>query len=103
MLIVAADERITPELQRETCEAIRRPDVDGFNVNRRFWFLDGWINHCGYFWNSNRAQALAKEALDAGSIPPELALPLPYLLGNRVFVTATADWCSVVCSPGTNE
>ena len=29
------------------------PDVDGFYLNRRFWFLDGWINHCGYFpsWN----------------------------------------------------
>src|SRR5256886_11695518 len=53
VLIVDADERITPELQREICEAIRRPDVDGFYVNRRFWFLDGWINHCGYFpsWN----------------------------------------------------
>jgi len=27
--------------------------VDGFYLNRRFWFLDGWINHCGYFpsWN----------------------------------------------------
>ena len=53
MLIVDPDERITPELQREICEAIRRHDVDGFYVNRRFWFLDGWINHCGYFpsWN----------------------------------------------------
>ena len=53
MLIVDADERITPELQREICEAIRRPDVDGFYMNRRFWFLDGWIDHCGYFpsWN----------------------------------------------------
>jgi hypothetical protein len=25
----------------------------GYYVNRRFWFLDGWLNHCGYFpsWN----------------------------------------------------
>ena len=53
LLIVDADERITPELQRQIREAIRRSDVDGFYLNRRFWFLNGWINHCGYFpsWN----------------------------------------------------
>ena len=53
VLIVDADERITPELEREIRQAIRRTDVDGFYLNRRFWFLGGWINHCGYFpsWN----------------------------------------------------
>jgi len=53
VLIVDADERVTPQLEREIREAIRRTDVDGFYLNRRFWFLDGWINHCGYFpsWN----------------------------------------------------
>jgi glycosyltransferase involved in cell wall biosynthesis len=53
VLIIDADERITPELEREIREAICRTDVDGFYLNRRFWFLDGWINHCGYFpsWN----------------------------------------------------
>src|SRR5438093_8429885 len=53
VLIVDADERITSELEREIRRAIRRTDVDGFYLNRRFWFLGGWINHCGYFpsWN----------------------------------------------------
>jgi len=53
VLIIDADERITPELEREIRRAICRGDVDGFYLNRRFWFLDGWINHCGYFpsWN----------------------------------------------------
>ena len=53
VLIIDADERITPQLEREIREAIRRTDVDGFYLNRRFWFLDGWINHCCYFpsWN----------------------------------------------------
>src|SRR5262245_60828079 len=53
VLIIDADERITPELEREIRQAICRADVDGFYLNRRFWFLDGWINHCGYFpsWN----------------------------------------------------
>ena len=53
VLIIDADERITPELEREIRNAIQRNDVDGFYLNRRFWFLGGWINHCGYFpsWN----------------------------------------------------
>ncbi len=53
VLIVDADERVTPELEREIRQAICRTDVDGFYLNRRFWFLGGWINHCGYFpsWN----------------------------------------------------
>jgi len=53
VLIIDADERVTPELEREIRQAICRSDVDGFYLNRRFWFLDGWINHCGYFpsWN----------------------------------------------------
>src|ERR1043166_7253924 len=53
LLIIDADERITPELEREIRGAIQRTDVDGFYLNRRFWFLGGWINYCGYFpsWN----------------------------------------------------
>ena len=45
VLIVDADERITPELERQIRQAIGRTDVDGFYLNRRFWFLGGWINH----------------------------------------------------------
>src|ERR1043166_10346848 len=53
VLIVDADERVTPGLEREIRKAICRSDGDGFYLKRRFWFLGGWINHCGYFpsWN----------------------------------------------------
>ena len=53
LLIIDADERVTPELERGIREAIRRSDMDGFYLNRRFWFVEGWINHCAYFpsWN----------------------------------------------------
>src|SRR5437667_8289645 len=49
ILIVDADERVTPELEWEIRGGIQRTDVDGFYLNRRFCFLDGWINNCGYF------------------------------------------------------
>jgi glycosyltransferase involved in cell wall biosynthesis len=55
VFILDADERITSELAaelRQIAEAAENP-VDGYYVNRRFWFLDGWLRHCGYYpsWN----------------------------------------------------
>lgn len=53
VFILDADERITPELADELRRIVAAPDCDGYYVNRRFWFLDGWLMHCGYYpsWN----------------------------------------------------
>jgi len=55
VFILDADERITPELAAEiTALAAGGAGANaGYYVNRRFWFLDGWLNHCGYYpsWN----------------------------------------------------
>jgi glycosyltransferase involved in cell wall biosynthesis len=53
VFILDADERITPVLEASLRRAVERPESDGCYVNRRFWFLDGWLRHCGYFpsWN----------------------------------------------------
>jgi glycosyltransferase involved in cell wall biosynthesis len=54
VLILDADERITPALAAEIDRAIEHPDGHaGFYLNRRFNFLGSWIYHAGYFpsWN----------------------------------------------------
>lgn len=53
VFILDADERITPRLAEEIATEIKSPRFDGYYVNRRFWFLDGWLHHCGYYpsWN----------------------------------------------------
>jgi glycosyltransferase involved in cell wall biosynthesis len=53
VFILDADERITPELARELTELLAAPVCDGYYVNRKFWFLDGWLRHSGYYpsWN----------------------------------------------------
>jgi len=53
VFILDADERITPELAAELRAVVAAPACDGYYVNRRFWFLDGWLRHCGYYpsWN----------------------------------------------------
>jgi glycosyltransferase involved in cell wall biosynthesis len=54
VLILDADERITPALAREIGEKVSDPGgAAGFYVNRRFFFLGRWIKRAGYFpsWN----------------------------------------------------
>lgn len=55
VFILDADERLTPPLVDELRQLLAnpRPGIDGYYVNRRFWFLDGWLRHCGYYpsWN----------------------------------------------------
>ena len=53
VFIIDADERATPELAAAMRAALAQTTHQGFYVNRRFWFLDGWLNHCGYYpsWN----------------------------------------------------
>lgn len=53
VFIIDADERATPALQAALRAALGQTQHQGFYVNRRFWFLDGWLNHCGYYpsWN----------------------------------------------------
>ncbi|MBA3848444.1 MAG: glycosyltransferase [Opitutus sp.] len=55
VFIIDADERATPEMAAamRAIAADPQPPHAGYYVNRRFRFLDGWLNHCGYFpsWN----------------------------------------------------
>jgi glycosyltransferase involved in cell wall biosynthesis len=53
VLIVDADERVTPELQCEIERALRSTGYDGYYLNRRFIFLGTWVRHAGWYpsWN----------------------------------------------------
>lgn len=54
VLLLDADERVTPELQTEIAETLSRDDsADGYYLNRRLIFLGRWIKHCGWYpsWN----------------------------------------------------
>jgi len=53
VLIVDADERVTPELRCEIERELAAPRFDGYYLNRRFIFLGRWIRHAGWYpsWN----------------------------------------------------
>ncbi|MGE0132663.1 MAG: glycosyltransferase family 2 protein [Blastocatellales bacterium] len=57
ILLLDADERVTPELREEIRGILNRDDdaarADGYYVNRKLIFLGRWIKHCGWYpsWN----------------------------------------------------
>lgn len=54
ILLIDADERVTPELEAELRKLWQQGDkADGYYVNRRLIFLGRWIKHCGWYpsWN----------------------------------------------------
>jgi glycosyltransferase involved in cell wall biosynthesis len=76
VFILDADERITAELAAELGRIVAAPGADGYYVNRRFWFMGGWLRHCGYYpsWNLRffrhrlgRYELLAGLGSDTGS------------------------------------
>jgi glycosyltransferase involved in cell wall biosynthesis len=53
VLIVDADEVVTPELAAEITRRVARDEADGYFLNSRYYFLGRRIRHCGYSecWN----------------------------------------------------
>lgn len=53
VLVVDADERVTPELAAEIAALVRQTAADAYFLKRRFYFMGRWIRHCGYYpvWN----------------------------------------------------
>lgn len=49
VLIIDADEWVTPELAVEIAEVLKSPAADGYFLKRRFNFLGHWIRYCGYY------------------------------------------------------
>lgn len=54
VLILDADERVTPELEAEIRDLFSNGALaDGYYINRKLIFLGRWIRHCGWYpsWN----------------------------------------------------
>jgi glycosyltransferase involved in cell wall biosynthesis len=53
VLIVDADERLTPALRCEIERAVASNQYDGYYLNRRVIFLGTWVRHAGWYpsWN----------------------------------------------------
>ena len=86
IFIIDADERVTPGLAAELTALANAPvTLAGYYVNRRFWFIDGWLNHCGYYpsWNM-RFSVIGWVAMKHRPTPPT---PAP------ATTRCTSMWC----------
>lgn len=58
-----ADERCTPEAERELKETLENPQHDVYYVPRRNWFMGRWIKHCGFYPDYRQPQLFRKGSL----------------------------------------
>lgn len=49
ILSIDADEVVSDSLKKEILHKIRRTNLNGFYVPRKVFFLNKWINHCGWY------------------------------------------------------
>lgn len=49
VLVIDADERVTPELRAEILKEISSPRHDAFFIPRKNYFLGKWIKYCGWY------------------------------------------------------
>lgn len=61
VLILDADERITPELKAEIAEKVKAASFKGFYIARKNYFLGKWIRHSGW-WPDYTLRLFRKEA-----------------------------------------
>ncbi|MGM0370289.1 MAG: glycosyltransferase family 2 protein [Bacillota bacterium] len=49
VLVVDADERVTPELAEEITDRLEDPQSDAYQIPRKNYFLGEWIQYCGWY------------------------------------------------------
>ncbi len=63
-----ADERCTPESEKEIKAAVQNPQADAYYIPRRNWFMGRWIKHCGWYPDYRQPQLFKKGALTFDSV-----------------------------------
>ncbi|MBI5055818.1 MAG: glycosyltransferase family 2 protein [Nitrospirae bacterium] len=60
VLILDADERVTPDLKAEIVKTIAQTDCNGFYMSRENYFIGKWIKHGGW-WPDNTLRLFKKD------------------------------------------
>jgi len=65
ILILDADERLSPALKEEISGELKNPGADGYWIRRRNKFMNRYIRHCG--WNRDRVLRLFRRGIGSYS------------------------------------
>ncbi|TDO94800.1 glycosyltransferase involved in cell wall biosynthesis [Halanaerobium saccharolyticum] len=49
VFVIDADERVTEELRDEIKDVLNKPEVEGYEISRKNYFLGKWIKYCGWY------------------------------------------------------
>lgn len=49
VICIDADERVSQKLRREIETVMENPQADGYAMPRRVFYINRWINHCGWY------------------------------------------------------
>ena len=60
VLVMDADEEVTPELKTKIIDTIKSPEFSGYRIKRRSFYLSKLIHHCG--WNKDYPLRLFKKS-----------------------------------------
>jgi glycosyltransferase involved in cell wall biosynthesis len=91
VLVLDADERVTPELKKEITDLLSdSPDVNGFFIPRKNYFLGKWIRHGGW-WPDHTLRLFRKDqgGLEQREVHEKITVkgPVGYLRNPLVHYT----------------
>lgn len=69
VLSIDADERVSAKLKGEILKAMQNPKCDGFAMPRKVFYINRWINHCGWY-PARKLRLVKKSAARWGGVDP---------------------------------
>jgi glycosyltransferase involved in cell wall biosynthesis len=103
ILLLDSDESLEPDLRRSVRQAVTEsdPGVDGWTINRKVWFLGGWLHHTYQpdrvlrLVRGDRARVVAATGAGEGPSGVHERLEVPGRVGRLVGVCRHDSWADL--------
>lgn len=69
VICIDADERVSQKLREEILKVMQNPQCDGFAMPRKVFYINRWINHCGWY-PAHKLRLVKKSAARWGGVDP---------------------------------
>ena len=69
VICIDADERVSQKLRKEILKVMQNPQCNGFAMPRKVFYINRWINHCGWY-PARKLRLVKKSAARWGGADP---------------------------------
>ncbi len=73
VLSIDADERVSRKLYEEISQVLGKPSADGYSMPRKVFYINRWIEHCGWY-PANKVRLVRKSKAKWGGVDPHDSL-----------------------------